>query len=214
MTISVLLADDHALVRDGLKMLLESQPDVRVVGAVANGREAVELATRLRPDVAVLDISMPEVNGIEAARRIRAASPQTRIIMLSMHDNAEHVYQALEAGASGYLLKDSAGAEAAVAVRAVHAGRRYLAERISELVISGYLREDRADSPLESLSQRERRILQLIVDGQSNAEAARLLNLSVKTVETYRSRMMQKLGLKSVPELIKFAISHGLTQLG
>ena len=212
MTISVLIADDHTIVRDGLKMLLESQADVRVVGAVGGGREAVEQATRLRPDVVVLDISMPDLNGIEAARRIRAACPQARIIMLSMHEDAEHVHQALGAGASGYLLKDSAGAEVAVAVRAVHAGRRYLSERIGDLVISGYLGQDGADSPIESLSQRERDILHLIMDGHSNPEAARRLNLSVKTVETYRSRMMQKLGLKSVAELVKFAISHGLTQ--
>ena len=213
MTITVLLADDHALVRDGLRMLLESQPDMKVVGAVADGRKAVEMATQLRPDVVVLDISMPDMNGIEAARRIRQVSPDTRIIMLSMHDNAEHVYRALEAGALGYLLKDSAGTEVAVAVRAVHAGRRYLSERIGDLVMSGYLGQDRAGSPLESLSRRERDILQLIVDGHSNPEAARRLNLSVKTIETYRSRMMQKLGLKSVTELVKFAISHGLTQV-
>ena len=211
--ISILLADDHSVVRDGLKALLEAQADLRVVAAVGDGRAAVEQATRLQPDVVVLDISMPDMNGIEAARRIRPACAHTRIIMLSMHDNAEHVYRALEAGATGYLLKDSAGAEVALAVRAVHAGRRYLSERINELVISGYLGRDGAGSPLESLSQRERDILQHIVDGHSNPETARLLNLSVKTVETYRSRMMQKLGLKNVAELVKFAVGHGLTQI-
>ena len=213
MTISVLLADDHSVVRDGLKALLEAQADLRVVAAVGDGRAAVEHATRLQPDVAVLDISMPDLNGIEAARRIRAACAHTRIVMLSMHDNAEHVYRALEAGATGYLLKDSAGAEVALAVRAVHAGRRYLSERINELVISGYLGREGGGSPLESLSQRERAILQHIVDGHSNPETARLLNISVKTVETYRSRMMQKLGLKNVAELVKFAVGHGLTQI-
>lgn len=211
--ITVLVADDHTLVRDGVKLLLQAEADLRVVGAVADGRAAVEQAVALQPDVVVLDVSMPDMNGIEAARRIRESCPNTRVVMLSMHDSAEHVYRALEAGASGYLLKDSAGTEVAVAVRAVHAGRRYLAERINELVIAGYLGEARGHSPLDSLSARERDILQLVVDGQSNAEAAARLHLSVKTVETYRSRMMQKLGLRNVTELIKFAIAHGLTQV-
>jgi DNA-binding NarL/FixJ family response regulator len=149
---------------------------------------------------------------VEAARRIRAAQPAARVVMLSMHGNAEHVYRALEAGATGYLLKESAGAELVAAIRAVHAGRRYLSEKINELVIAGYLGERGAGSPLESLSRRERDILQHIVDGRSNRETADLLHLSVKTVETYRSRMLQKLGIKNVTDLVKFAISHGLTQ--
>lgn len=210
--IGILLVDDHVVVREGLKSLLEVQADLRVVGQAANGREAVSSVTQLRPDIVVMDISMPDMNGVEAARRVRAARPEARVIMLSMYGDAEHVYRALEAGATGYLLKDSAGSELVAAVRAVHAGRRYLAEKINELVIAGYLGESRAASPLESLSKRERDILQHIVDGHSNKDAARLLNISVKTVETYRSRMLQKLGIKNVADLVKFAISHGLTQ--
>lgn len=213
MPISVVLADDHQVVRDGLKTLLEAQADIRVVGSVADGREAVASAAQLKPDVVVMDISMPDMNGVEAARRIHAARAQTRIVMLSMHSDAEHVYRALEAGATGYLLKNSAGSELVAAVRAVHAGRRYLTEKINELVIAGYLGENRAVSPLESLSKRERDILQHIVDGRNNRETAELLHISVKTVETYRSRMLQKLGIKNVTELIKFAITHGLTQV-
>jgi DNA-binding NarL/FixJ family response regulator len=213
MSIAVLLADDHAIVRDGLKTLLEAQPDLRVVGEAANGREAVGTAAQLRPDVVVMDISMPDMNGVEAARRIHAARPETRIVMLSMHGNAEHVYRALEAGATGYLLKESAGAELVTAIRAVHAGRRYLTEKVNELVIAGYLGENRAGSPLESLSKRERDLLQHIVDGRNNRETAELLHISIKTVETYRSRMMRKLGIRDVTELVKFAIGHGLTQV-
>ena len=213
MPISVLLADDHQVVRDGLKTLLEAQADLRVVGSVADGREAVASAAQLKPDVVVMDISMPDMNGVEAARRIHAARAETRIVMLSMHSDAEHVYRALEAGATGYLLKNSAGSELVAAVRAVHAGRRYLTEKINELVIAGYLGENRAASPLESLSKRERDILQHIVDGKNNRETAELLHISVKTVETYRSRMLQKLGIRNVTELVKFAITHGLTQV-
>jgi DNA-binding NarL/FixJ family response regulator len=212
-SIAVLLADDHAIVRDGLKTLLEVQADLRVVGTAANGRDAVAAAAQLKPDVVVMDISMPDMNGIEAARRIRAAREQTRVVMLSMHGNAEHVYRALEAGATGYLLKESAGSELVTAIRAVHAGRRYLTEKVNELVIAGYLGERRAASPLESLSKRERDILQHIVDGKNNRETAELLHISIKTVETYRSRMMHKLGIKDVTELVKFAIGHGLTEV-
>ena len=213
MSIAVLLADDHAIVRDGLKTLLEAQSDLRVVGEAANGRDAVTAAAQLKPDVVVMDISMPEMNGVEAARRIRDAREATRVVMLSMHGNAEHVYRALEAGATGYLLKESAGSELVAAIRAVHAGRRYLTEKINELVIAGYLGEKRAASPLESLSRRERDILQHIVDGKNNRETSELLHISIKTVETYRSRMMQKLGIRDVTGLVKFAISHGLTQI-
>lgn len=211
--IKVLLVDDHAVIRDGLKTLLETQDDLRVVGFAANGREAVAAATRLQPDVAVMDISMPDMDGVEAARRICAARPQARIVMLSVFSDAENVYRALEAGATGYLLKDSAGSELLAAVRAVNAGRRYLTEKINHLVIAGYLDGKRAGSPLDSLSKRERDIFQLLADGRGNRDIARLLSISVKTVETYRSRMLQKLGISNMAELVKFAIAHGLTRV-
>lgn len=212
MSIRIVLADDHAMVRDGLQVLLESQADLTVVAAVADGRAALGAARQLQPDVVVLDIAMPEMNGIEAARRIGETVPSARSLIVSMHSGSEHIYRALQAGARGYLLKESAGAELVAAVRAVHGGHRYLSERINDMVISEYL-DERRTGPLDSLSRRERDILQLIVEGHSNSEAAGILCLSVKTVETYRSRMMQKLGLSDLPALVKFAIEHGLTQL-
>ena len=210
---TVVLADDHAVVRDGLRVLLEAQSDISVVGDAANGRQAVRLALQLHPDVVVMDIAMPELNGIEATQQIHDASPSTQVLILSMHSTAEHIFRALQAGARGYLLKDSAGAEVVAAVRAVHAGRRYLGQKIASAVLDDYISERHRSSPLDSLSPRERQILQLVVEGKSSAEAAALLFLSPKTVDTYRSRMMQKLGIGDLPSLVKFAIQHGITQL-
>ena len=214
MTIRVFLADDHAVVRDGLRFLLESQPDIRVIGDAGDGRAAVRLVTQLCHDVALMDIAMPELNGIEATGQIRAACPATRVVILSMHSTAEHIFRALQAGALGYLLKESAGAEVVAAVRAAHAGRRYLSQRIIETmpeILAGLTAEPRAKSPLERLSPREREILQLVVEGQSSAAIAATLALSPKTIETYRSRLMQKLGIGDLPTLVKFAVEHGLT---
>ena len=211
--IRVLLADDHAVLRDGLRFVLESQEDIEVIGHAANGREALRLARQLLPDVVVMDIAMPELNGIEATAEMHDACPATQVLILSMHSTTEHVFRALQAGARGYLLKDCAGAEVVGAVRAVHAGKRYLGQRIAATVIDDYIAERHGASPLDSLSRRERQILQLIAEGKSNAEAAAMLFLSPKTVETYRSRMMQKLGIEDLPTLVKFAIQHGLTQL-
>jgi len=211
MSISVLIADDHAVVRDGLKLLLESRQDIKVVALASNGREAVKLVKKLSPDVAVLDIAMPELNGIEAALRIREASPRTRTIMLSMHATSEHVFRSLQAGAVGYLLKESAGSEVVKAVMAVHAGKRYLSEKIDD---PGHVADGPtagARSPLERLSEREREVLQLVVEGRSSAQIAASINLSPKTVETYRSRIMQKLDVHDVAGLVKFALSHGVT---
>jgi len=214
MSIKVLLADDHAMVRDGLKLLLESQQDITVVGLAANGREAVKLVKNTAPDVVILDIAMPELNGLEAALKIRDALPRTRIIILSMHATSEHVFRALQAGADGYLLKESAGAEVVRAVRTAYAGRRYLSEKIATVAQGMNLSEQgaaSAKSPLESLSEREREVLQLVVEGGSSAEIASAINLSPKTVETYRSRIMQKLDVHDVPGLVKFALRHGVT---
>jgi len=210
MKIRVLLADDHAVVRDGIKVLLEQSADISVVGKAADGREAVRLAQQLKPDVVVMDIAMRDLNGIDAARLVRKKCPATRVVMLSMHSNSEHVYRAFEAGASGFVLKDSAGEEVALAVRAAHAGRRYFSRALEALDLNPPSRGGRA-SPLDSLSARERQVLQLVVEGRSSAEIAAAIHLSPKTVETYRGRLMAKLGVRDVPALVRFAIEHGLT---
>ncbi|PKO33201.1 MAG: DNA-binding response regulator [Betaproteobacteria bacterium HGW-Betaproteobacteria-7] len=213
MSISVLIADDHAVVRDGLRLLLECQSDIRVVDLVADGRAAVEAVLRLKPDVVIMDLAMPLLNGVDATAQILDKQPDSRIVMLSMHSTVEHVFRALQAGALGYLRKESAGSEVVDAVRVVHSGRRYLSHKITESVVDDYVRKRADESPLDSLSQREREILQLLVEGRSGIEIARQLNISPKTVDTYRSRMMQKLGIADLPSLVKFALQHGLTPL-
>jgi DNA-binding NarL/FixJ family response regulator len=210
MQITVLLADDHAVVRDGLRVLLEQSADFRVVGEAADGLEAVHLTQKLKPDVVIMDITMRELNGVEAARLLRDKCQATRVVMLSMHSNSEHVFRALEAGAAGFVLKESAGEEVAAAVRAVHAGQRYLSRAIAALESTVQSRPGRV-SPLDRLSARERHVLQLVVEGRSSAEIAATVSLSPKTIETYRGRLMKKLSVNSVPDLVKFAIEHGLT---
>jgi DNA-binding NarL/FixJ family response regulator len=213
MTIRVLLADDHVMMRDGLKALLTASLGISVVAEVGNGRDAVRRAEELKPDVAIMDISMPELNGIEATRLLRDRCPGIRVVILSMHSSSEHVFRALEAGAMGYLLKESAGAEVNAAVRAVHGGRRYLSRAIAALEPDARSGAGRS-SPLDSLSARERQVLQLVVEGHSSAEIARRVHLSPKSVDTYRSRLMKKLGVGDVPALVKFAILHGITPSG
>jgi DNA-binding NarL/FixJ family response regulator len=212
MPIKVFLADDHAIVREGLAGVLEAQPDVRVVGTAADGRDAMRQIAALDPDVAVMDISMPHMNGIDAAREMRDRGLRARVVILSMHSSAEHVFQALEAGASGYLLKDSAAKEIIDAVRAVHAGRRYLCGKVAEVMADNFERLSAA-SPLARLSKRERQVLQLVAEGRSSAQIAAALHLSPKSVDTYRSRLMRKLGIGDVAGLVKFAIRHGLASL-
>jgi DNA-binding NarL/FixJ family response regulator len=216
MSISVFIADDHTVVRDGLRILLDEHPDIEVVGDAADGRETVRQVTEMTPDVVIMDINMPELNGIEASLQILENCPSTRVVILSMFATQEHIYRALQAGARGYLLKESAGIEVVNAVREVMSGRRYLSQKISEDVIDEYVRlRDQMDEedPLSRLSPREREVLQLVVDGKSSAEIAEILFLSPKTVETYRSRLMQKLEIHDIPGLVKFAIQHGLTTL-
>jgi DNA-binding NarL/FixJ family response regulator len=210
--ITVILADDHPVVRDGLCFLLNSQLDIKVIGTADNGHEAVQLAEKLNPDVAVMDIAMPLLNGIEATQQISTTCPNTRIMILSIHFTSVHIQRALQAGAMGYLLKESAGEEVVEAIRTVHEGRRYLSRKIAETVVEDYVRQGGSDV-LEALSPRERQVLQLIAEGKTSAEAANILYLSVKTVETYRSRFMQKLGLKDMTALVKFAIQHGIISL-
>ena len=213
MTIRVVLADDHSVVRDGLRFLLEAEGDIVVVGAAATGREVVRVARDVKPDVVVMDLAMPVLNGTEATLQIREALPATRVLILSMHSTTEHIYRAFQAGAQGYVLKESAGPEVVAAVRAVHAGRRYLSQKIAEAVLDDYVRERRSSGPLDSLSARERQILQLVAEGKTTAEAAQVLFLSPKTVETYRSRVMHKLGVRDFAGLVRFAVQHGLTPL-
>jgi DNA-binding NarL/FixJ family response regulator len=208
---TVLLADDHAVVRDGLRALLKHSGDFEIVGVAGNGRDAVSEAQRLLPDVVVMDLAMPELDGVEATRRIVEKCPATRVLILSMYLTSEHVFRALNAGARGYVLKESAGDEVAEAIRAVHAGKRYLSHKISEAMIDDYLRESVHVSPLDSLSLRERDVLQLVVEGQTNNAIAQKLSLSPKTVETYRTRIMRKLNVHDTVELVKFSMRHGLT---
>ena len=213
MTIRVLVADDHAVIRDGLRYLLQAQGDMTVVGEAADGRQAVRLAQQLSPDVVVMDIAMPELNGIEASQQIRDTCPSAQVVILSIHSATEHIFRALQAGAQGYLLKETAGVEVAEAVRAVHAGRRYLSNKIAETVIEDYINQRHAASPLDRLSPREREVLQLVAEGKSSAQIAETLGLSTKSVETYRARLMSKLDLDDLPSLVKFAIQHGLISL-
>ncbi|KAB2831804.1 MAG: response regulator transcription factor [Candidatus Dadabacteria bacterium] len=216
MSISVFIADDHSVVREGLKVMLETQTDIKVVGTAANGKEAVEQIALLHPDIAVLDIAMPELNGIEATDQILKCSPSTRVLILSMHANSEHVYTALKAGASGYVLKESAVGETIKAIREIYLGRRYLCSRIQETVFDDYILQEKGidqKSPIERLSDRERQVLQLVVEGRTSADIAGILDLSAKTVETYRSRLMQKLGVEDIAGLVKFALRHGLMKL-
>jgi DNA-binding NarL/FixJ family response regulator len=205
--IRVILVDDHSLVREGVGRLLEEEADMRIVGSFDEGTAAVRFAAREAPDVAILDVAMPGTSGIDVARRLRAVSPRTQLLMLSMHERQEYVQQALWAGANGYVLKECAGDEVVAAVRAVHAGRRYLSGSISSRALQGDLGED----PLERLNAREMEVLKLVVDGNSSNQVAALLQLSPKSVDTYRSRVMTKLDVAGLPELVKFAIRRGLT---
>lgn len=210
MPIRVILVDDHTIVREGLGHLLAAEPDIEIVGSFGDAAGALAGVPRARPDVAVLDVAMPGTSGIELARALRESAPGVHILMLSMHRLPEYVRQALAAGALGYLLKESAGREVVAAVRAVHAGRHYFGPGVDRTLVEG-ARSER--SPLDLLSDRERQVLRLIVEGCTNAETAQALDLSQKSVETYRSRLMKKLGVEDMPALVKFAIRHGLTSV-
>jgi DNA-binding NarL/FixJ family response regulator len=204
----ILLADDHAVVRQGFRMILSAQPDLEVVGEASNGREAVEQCEKLQPDVAVMDVSMPELNGIEATRRIVEVSARTRILALSMHRDSVYVREILRAGARGYLLKDSMDADLLSAVRSVARGEGFISPAVSEAVLSDYRKH--VTNPIDLLTSREREVLQMIAEGQTNKEIASSLNLSVYTVEAHRGRIMEKLNLHSTGELVRFAIRNGL----
>jgi DNA-binding NarL/FixJ family response regulator len=213
MLIEVLVVDDHCVVRDGLVILLKEQPDIRVVGSVGDGEGAIKEAQRLSPHVVVMDVSMPDMDGIAATRAIVGASPDIRVVMLSVHESLGVALQALEAGARGYLTKKSAAAELLKAVRAVAGGRRYLGDGLADDGAGGLHEHGGRPEALRSLTDTEREILRLTVEGRSNAEMAKILSLSPRTVETYRLLMMRKLDLKGLPALVKFAIREGITSL-
>jgi DNA-binding NarL/FixJ family response regulator len=205
--IRIVIVDDHALVREGVTRLLEEAPDLRVIGSFDDDTAAVRFAARAEPDVAIVGVAMWRTSGIDLARRLRAVSPKTRLLMLSMHARPEYVQQAFRAGANGYVLKEAAGAEVVAAVRAVHAGKRYLSAGIA-LRGSG---EAVVEDPLERLSAREMEVLKLVVEGNTSHEVAQLLGLSPKSIDTYRSRLMTKLDVDHLTALVKFAIRRGLT---
>ena len=208
MTIKVLIADDHTLVAEGLRYIIQAQDDLEFVGTAEDGQEAVRKAADIAPDVVLMDNAMPGINGIEATRMIRQRSPRTQVIIVSMYADQAHVLRALQAGASGYLLKTAIAKELVEAIRHVHEGQRYLARGLAESVIDRLGREPL--DPLARLSARERQVLQMVAEGLTAKEIGGKLSLSPKTVETYRSRVMEKLDLHDLAGLIRFAIEHGV----
>ena len=211
--IRILIADDHGVVAEGLKHLIEAQADMQVVAIAADGREAVRVARETQPDVVLMDLSMPELNGADAARAILERDPKCRVIVLSMYSDREYVRRALKAGAAGYVVKRSAAKEVVEAIRAVFGGGRYLSPRVADVVIDDYADDDKAADPLARLSAREREVLQLLAEGRTGAEIAQRLSLSQKTVETYRARLVEKLGIRDLAGLVRFAIQRGLVSL-
>jgi two-component system, NarL family, response regulator NreC len=207
--IRILLADDHNVMRRGLRLLLESQPEFSVVGEASDGRQAVEQAEAVQPDVVVLDIAMPNLSGIEAAQRIIASRPDTAIVILSMHSDEGYVLRALKAGAKGYLLKDSVEGDLIEAIKAVRAGKTFFSPEVSKMLVEDYVREIRSrgfEDSYELLTSREREILQLLAEGKSNKEIAGSLNLSVYTVESHRRNLSDKLNFHSLADLVLYAV--------
>jgi len=211
----ILIADDHRIVRQGLRSLVEQENDLKVVGMAANGRQALQMSRRLIPDVIIMDISMPDLNGIDATSQIVKEVPGVKVIALSMHSEKQLIDGMLRAGAAGYLLKESAFEELIKAIRIVCAGKKYLSPDVTDIVLRDYLNPSiDNDHPLTpDLTLREREVLQLIVEGCATKEVANRLNISIKTVESHRSRIMYKLGLHTVAELTKYAVRHGITSL-
>jgi len=211
--IRIVLADDHNIMRNGLRLLLERQPGFQVVAEASDGRQTVEATEVHKPHVVVLDIAMPNLNGIEAARQISAKLPNTAIVILSMHSDESYVLRALKAGARGYLLKDSAESDLIAAIHAVHDGKAFFSPAISRMLVDDYMRrlEQRGvEDSYELLTTREREVLQLLAEGKSNKDVAAMLNLSLHTVDTHRGNLMQKLNLHSVPEMILYAVRKGV----
>jgi DNA-binding NarL/FixJ family response regulator len=214
--IRIVLADDHRIVREGLSAILGTDSGIEIVGEAENGREAVRLCRDLTPDVLVMDVSMPDMNGLDATRRTASLEAGPRVLALSMHSDVRYVKGMLQAGATGYLLKNTAARELVSAIRAVHAGRFFVSASVGDSVLDDYLRRAAGDAPAPPralLSTREREVLQLVAEGHTTASIAEVLHLSAKTVENHRARIMDKLGLRSVAELTKYAIREGLTSL-
>ena len=211
--IRILLADDHQLMRSGVRLMLEREADLTVIGEASDGREAVSLAKSLKPEVVVMDIGMPNLNGIEAARQMTQENAELAIVMVSMHSDETYVLRALKAGARGYLLKDSAEADLIKAVHAVAGGKSFFSPAVSRLLLDDYVRKLKrtgTEDAYDLLTPREREILQLIAEGKSNKDVANLLDLSVYTVESHRSNLMEKLNIKGLPELILYAVRRGI----
>ncbi len=206
--IRVMLADDHNIVRRGLRILLDSEPDIEVVAQAKDGREAVERAMETRPDVVVMDVSMPELNGIESTRQIGELLPRTKVLALSMHKDGVYVREALRAGARGYLPKDSEDDALVSAIRAVYRGEAYLSPAVSDVVLNDYRKH--VTNPIDLLTAREREVLTMIADGKTNKEVANILHLSVYTVEAHRGKIMEKLNLHNTGDIVRFAARNGL----
>ena len=204
----ILVADDHEIVRHGMRRLLETQPGWEVCAEASSGREAVAKARQLKPDVAVLDFGMPELNGAEATRQILRESPRTEVMILTMHDSEQLVREVLQAGARGYVLKSDASRDLVAAVQALLAHKTFLSPGVSKVVVEGYLRGSEVETPADRLTPREREIVQLVAEGKSNKEISSALNISVKTVEAHRSHLMHKLNLSSISELVRYAIRN------
>lgn len=211
--ITVLVADDHTMIRTGLRLLIERQPDIELVAEASDGSEAIKLAAQFRPDIAVLDISMAKLNGIDASREISANHPQTSVIILSMHSDEAYVLKALKSGARGYLLKDSAESDVINAIRAVSAGKAYFSPEISRMLVDDYVRQLHQrgiEDSYELLSLREREVMHLLAEGRTNKEIAATLGVSVHTIETHRAHLFEKLNLHNLPELILYAVRKGV----
>jgi len=215
MSIRILVADDHEIVRRGLRALLDAQPEWEVVGEAVSGREAVEKARQLTPDVAIIDVGMPELNGLEATRQILKALPQTEILILTMHESEQIVREVLDAGARGYVLKSDAGKDLVAAVEALCQHRTFFSSKISEMLLRSYIRPTRSEQPETTrgrLTAREREIVQLLAEGKSNKEVANALNISIKTAETHRTNIMNKLDLRSITELVRYAVRNNIVE--
>jgi len=215
MSIKILLVDDHAIIREGLRSLLEKQPEMEVIADTDDGRKAIELVRELLPDIVIMDITMPGLNGIEATRQITAEFPDVKVIALSIHSKRRYVADMLSAGATGYILKECLFDELVQAIKAVAAGGRYLSPRITDVVVSDYVKRlsASADSPFEALKTREREVLQLVAEGKSTKQIALELHVSTKTIEANRRQIMEKLNIHNVAELTKYAVREGLTTL-